>query len=255
MMEANLTEQAKERQLDSMEIYPVLRKAILDLYVCPGTELSIRNLCEYYHAGRSPVRDAVMRLQQEGLVTILPQRGIMVSLIDLDIEAQERYMRLAVETAVTRDFAVRHTTDQLREAERLLQQQVDWLQHGEGDYRSFLDLDDAFHEYFYVAMGQDFCFRTMQQSGGFYRRMRLLCCQVQQMSLNLEQHGLILQAVRTGDADGVARALSNHLQKLDYEEKELQEKYPYMFKGTQIRASAQHLDVDFLRAVYGGQKG
>ena len=132
---------------------------------------------------------------------------------------------------------------------------MDWLQHGEGDYRSFLDLDDAFHEYFYVAMGQDFCFRTMQQSGGFYRRMRLLCCQVQQMSLNLEQHGLILQAVRTGDADGVARALSNHLQKLDYEEKELQEKYPYMFKGTQIRASAQHLGVDFLRAVYGGQKG
>lgn len=81
-MEENLTERVQERQLDNMEIYPVLRKAILDLYVCPGTELSIRNLCEYYHAGRSPVRDAVMRLQQEGLVTILPQRGIMISLID-----------------------------------------------------------------------------------------------------------------------------------------------------------------------------
>ncbi|XOQ53178.1 MAG: GntR family transcriptional regulator [Succiniclasticum sp.] len=250
MTEAYIPEFSSDPEREGTEIYDVMRKAILDLYLCPGIVLSIRNLCEFYNVGRSPVRDAVKRLQLEGLITVQPQKGIMISLIDLHREAQERFMRVAVETEVMREFAARHTTEQLETARSLLQAQKQWLQGGDGDFRTFLRLDDNFHQYFYHAMDRDYCFYVLQQSSGFYRRMRLLCCQYQQMSENLRQHQTILEAVSDRSEERVQQALYHHLQKLSVEEKDLTEQYPYLFEGTAVRAASQDLGADYLQTIY-----
>ena len=69
----------KDESLNEGEVYPVLRRAIVELYLQPGATVSIKDICEYYKMGRSPVRDALMRLEQEGRVTLLPQRGTLIS--------------------------------------------------------------------------------------------------------------------------------------------------------------------------------
>ncbi len=61
----------KEQALNDGEVYPVLRRAIVELYLQPGTVLSIKDICQHVEMGRSPVRDALIRLDQEGLVTLL----------------------------------------------------------------------------------------------------------------------------------------------------------------------------------------
>ena len=61
------------RQEDN--ICNILRSDILALKLKPGLIFSIKDLSEAYQAGRSPMRDALISLQKEGLITSLPQRG------------------------------------------------------------------------------------------------------------------------------------------------------------------------------------
>ena len=54
--------------LSSGDAYPALRQAIIELYLRPGAFMSIKDICEHFQLGRSPVRDALVRLEQEGLI-------------------------------------------------------------------------------------------------------------------------------------------------------------------------------------------
>ena len=65
-------------------IYDVLRTDILNLKLRPGMIFSIRDISEAYQVGRTPVRDALISLSKEGLITFLPQRGTMISKINYD---------------------------------------------------------------------------------------------------------------------------------------------------------------------------
>ena len=88
------------RNVQEGEVYSVLRKAIVELYLQPGVILSMKDICEHLSIGRSPVRDALIRLDQEGLVTLLPQKGTMISQIDSWRVEQERFLRISVEEEV-----------------------------------------------------------------------------------------------------------------------------------------------------------
>lgn len=62
-----------------LEAYNAIRKRIMDCTYPPGTILSEDVLTEEFHISRTPIRDAISRLEQEGIVTILPKKGVMVS--------------------------------------------------------------------------------------------------------------------------------------------------------------------------------
>jgi len=80
------------RSTASDEIYNLLRKEILSLKFYPGKEFKINNLCEQLQISRSPIRDALMKLSADGLVDIFPQRGTRVSLIDLNLVEEEKFL-------------------------------------------------------------------------------------------------------------------------------------------------------------------
>ena len=73
-----------EKKNEGTDVYSILRDDIICLRLRPGTFFSIKDICEIYGVGRSPGRDALIRLAQEGLVTFLPQRGTMISTLDLE---------------------------------------------------------------------------------------------------------------------------------------------------------------------------
>ena len=85
-------------------IYDVLRTDILNLKLRPGMIFSIRDISEAYQVGRTPVRDALISLSKEGLITFLPQRGTMISKINYDKVLNERFLRTCVEEKVILEF-------------------------------------------------------------------------------------------------------------------------------------------------------
>lgn len=70
----------------------------------PGDLLSEHSLCERFHVSRTPARSVLQRLQENGLVQIVPHKGSTVTRLNFDIINQCIYERLAVETMVMRDF-------------------------------------------------------------------------------------------------------------------------------------------------------
>jgi DNA-binding GntR family transcriptional regulator len=64
-------------------IYGAIRRAILTCEFEPGQELREQVLAERYHVSRSPVRDALLRLELESLVTVLPRQGYLVNAISI----------------------------------------------------------------------------------------------------------------------------------------------------------------------------
>ena len=79
-------------------VYQVLKKEILDLDLKPGQVIKENEICERFSVSRTPVRDALRMLQEQGFVVTVPYRGIFVTLLSLSNIKQMIYMRVAVET-------------------------------------------------------------------------------------------------------------------------------------------------------------
>ena len=86
-------------------IYQALRRAILSCEFRPGQELRELALAERFHVSRSPIRDSLLRLEQENLVTVLPRQGYRVNPISISGAEDLFRLRLLIEPACARAAA------------------------------------------------------------------------------------------------------------------------------------------------------
>ncbi|MEG2394103.1 MAG: GntR family transcriptional regulator, partial [Ruthenibacterium sp.] len=242
---------AAEQSTGDGDAYSTLRRAIVELYLQPGIILSIKDICEHFEMGRSPVRDALIRLDQEGLVTLLPQRGTMISKIDLSRVEQERFLRLSVEEEVMKLFMACHTPSDIVPLHEALRRQRVLCEQKTPDMREFLTLDDAFHAIFYATTGKLLCLRTVQNASGHYRRLRLLTCgSANGLEEIVEQHGALITSFQTRDTDLMRRLFHVHLSKLDREERTLLKHYRGLFEqDTAQESAALPWTLDYLKTM------
>ena len=97
------------------EIYAVLEREIIDLTLRPGSSLSENPLCARFGAPRSMIRVVLQRLQENGLVKIVPYKGTTVTRLNREIVDELIYERTAVEARVLRDFSPKTTTSSMRQ--------------------------------------------------------------------------------------------------------------------------------------------
>lgn len=96
-------------------VYGELRRDILDLSLAPGSDLDEAGLVERFGMSRTPVREALIRLAADGLVTLLPNRGAMVATVDLmEFPRYVEALDLA-QRAVTRFAALRRSHTELQD--------------------------------------------------------------------------------------------------------------------------------------------
>ena len=126
------------------QVISALRDAILDFRLKPGQRLVERELIEQLGVSRTTVREALRELTSEGLVTVVPQRGAVVSAPSLD-EAEDLYeVRAALESLLVERFVERATDEQLA----ALDAAVDHFEastNGTDDVRDILDSKDEFY--------------------------------------------------------------------------------------------------------------
>ncbi len=82
-------------------IYKKIRRSILACELKPGEELREQVLAEQYRVSRSPIRDSLLRLEQENLVTVLPRQGYRVNLVTISDIREIVNLRLLIEPTVT----------------------------------------------------------------------------------------------------------------------------------------------------------
>ena len=124
------------------QAYNNIKEKILSCEYAPGMHLNEGVLCETFNVSRTPIRDALSRLEQEGLVTIRSKKGIVVS--DLSISEVNNIfeLRLLLEPYSIRNYG--YTLDEnslLNFYQSLLR--LDVTQ----DAKTFFILDDNFHNF------------------------------------------------------------------------------------------------------------
>jgi len=209
-------------------IYQKLRQDILLLKLKPGVILSIKDITDQYGYGRSPVRDAIISLSKEYLITILPQRGTMISKIDYEKANNEQFLRQCVEENVMLEFMATANVTAINEMELSLLRQKEIQKIN--DIRLFIAEDNEFHAIGYKYTKRSYCNQVLAGLSGDYLRMRLmLMTHCDGMKRIIEQHEQLLSTIKVRDAKNMKKVLAEHLTIRAKEVNDIVKIYPDVF--------------------------
>lgn len=214
-------------------VYNQLREQIETLVLKPGTELNLTELSESLGVSRSPLRDALLRLERDSLVDIFPQKGTRVSYLDISDIRQERFMRMNLELGALKSFMDLELNDLAKEAyvtrlkSLLLKQKAALIS---GSYIDFLKADDEMHATFYSQLGYERVYAVLFSHTGNERRIRLLSSLAGNIANDIEtQHEAIIDAIARGAKEEVLELDRDHLNKIEDEYPMLIELFPQYF--------------------------
>ena len=163
-----------EQYKTDAEIYAVLEREIIDLTLRPGSLLSENPLCTRFGAPRTLIRVVLQRLQENGLVKIVPYKGTTVTRLNREIVDELIYERIAVEAKVLRDFAP-HCTPEHRALIRRRAEAYAALARAETpDFNRLYEADTLLHETWFAAMGKMYLWGNLQNAHADYSRFRML---------------------------------------------------------------------------------
>ena len=211
------------------QVYYILRKNILDLTLEPATSMSTQELADKLKVSRTPVREALIRLQKDGLVIVLPQRETIVSRINLKRVKQEHSMRRRLETSVLETFMLQKKEEQLAQMEEMIEKQRGIC--GDNQYGQMLEYDDSFHSMLFQFAGEAFIWDVLKQISTHYYRVRLLNLKVDGVPPELiHQHQELLDTMRRGTLADVRPLLDAHLNRVEQEIIGLRQTFPNFFE-------------------------
>ena len=198
------------------KVYETLKEDILHMKIKPGTAIGEVDIANKFGVSRTPVRDAIRRLESEGLVEVKSHIGTYVTLIDLDQVADVIYMREKIEKAVIEDFSrVVNNKGSLRLVYNL-NKQKELLDSDIDDSEiavQFMILDNEFHKIIFELTGRVAIWEYLQTIEYHYDRFRIFVNEgSREKNKKLyEEHVELLQSIRKGNFDKVFSIYENHL--------------------------------------------
>lgn len=192
------------------QVFERLRNAIIALELAPGASLSRAELADQFGVSSTPIRDALMRLEEEGLVDVFPQHATVVSQIDIDRAQQAHFLRQALELEIVRLLAEKHDGSLIIRLDHAIALQQQFAKAG--DFESFIAGDNDFHAQLYAAAGKQELWALVRSRSGHIDRLRRLHLPSPGKAQNIvRHHRLITRAIEAGDADAAQLHLRKHL--------------------------------------------
>lgn len=221
--QSNLTDQAYDR---------ISQKIIKTIYK-PGSKISEKAIESDLKIGRTPIREALLRLKQEQLIEVIPQSGTYISKIDLKSVLDARFVRTSIEQQIMKEAATKKISD----SQKLLFEinlQNQYKSMVIKDFNLFLDLDNEFHHTFYSLTNHSEIWNWIQTINVQFDRYRFLSLNVEQFSWIrlIDDHQDILKAVLDHDTSRVQNCTKRHLNLALKEKKTVISKFPEYFINT-----------------------
>lgn len=192
------------------QVFDYLRERIVSLALKPGTVLPRPQLCEHFQLSLSPVREALLRLEEEQLVDIFPQHQTRVSCIDLAHARQAHFLRLSVELEIAHVLAGGPNPALGQSLLDMVARQRAAL--AQGDLDLFTRLDMEFHRRMYQEAGLPDLWSMMRSRSGNLDRLRRLHLPMHRKADGIaRQHAAIARCIMRGDAQAAQRMVRTHL--------------------------------------------
>ena len=194
-------------------IFDTLKEELLDLRVKPGQEISESELCSRFSVTRPPVRTALRRLSDIGLVEIRPYYGTYATLLDMDKIYQIIHMRILVESKVIQDYIASNPDGfALEELEHNIRLQNILLEQPQVDYTKYYKLDNELHNAWFSKSHCEAIWDIIQAQKIEYTRFRMLdfvvTMQYREMT---DDHAELVAAIKNGNSESIPDIVGRHL--------------------------------------------
>ena len=207
----------------------VLRHNIINLDLKPGQFISESEIGEHLGLSRTPVREAFKDLANASIVEIQPQKGTFVSLIDMEMVEESRFLRNVLEKVVVElvcDNVSEECLNALEENVMLQEMIVE-----RRDCNRFLSLDNSFHELLFKACGKGKIFDFISGMMTHFDRVRMLNMKEMDMKGPLNDHKNILEAIRNKDKQRALAEIDSHLSRVTSDKIYLYGLHPEYFEN------------------------
>jgi len=187
----------------------VLRQAIVTLDLQPGEIIDKGAICERLGVSRFPVSEALARLQTEGLVDILPQRGSTVSLVRIADVLEYMLIRKALEAEAVRVV----TSNPSPEIVETLQRNMSYQRAAAeiDDQLGFHERDIEFHDIIFGDMRFSKLKGVIENTRANLDRARRLILTPRRLEVTIAEHQAIMDGIVAGDAQRAAQAMRAHI--------------------------------------------
>lgn len=189
------------------QLLRILRKLIIHGDLAPGTRLSESEYAAQFSVSRQPVREAFIKLAEEGLLEVRPQRGSYVPKISVAAVNDARFVREAIEADIVKLLATEGNADLVRN----LRSQISAQKKVIGDPGAFIALDDEFHRTLAEGAGKSHAWKLIEGLKAQLDRVRHLAVQHFPMAELVIQHSAIVGAIENGDPKAAEVAVRAHL--------------------------------------------
>jgi len=204
------------------QIHKLIWDLIVTIRLKPGQLLSEKEVAELLGASKTPVREAFIRLEDKGLVRIVPKSGTYVTPIQINRFIEACFVRLRLETGIVRRAAERSGDFEslIRLEACVREQEAAWSAE---DYIRFFELDEKFHRSLFDLAGLPGVWAIMNQLQSELYRLRHLkrIKRIRRGEQVVAEHRAILEAIRNGKPDAAEEAMIAHLGSLSREIEEL----------------------------------
>ncbi|WP_283115202.1 GntR family transcriptional regulator [Intestinimonas timonensis] len=205
-----------------------IRDNIIHLELAPGSMVSENELAAEMGLSRTPVREALIELSKARIVEIYPQKGSAVSLIDVSLVEESRFMRKVLECAVVELDCEMITPEGLRRLQENVRLQKFYLENYFSE--TLMELDNQFHKTLFEIAEKPQVYTLMDNIAIHFDRVRNLALSSVKNGKIVQDHEDITNAIAARDA-AKARALTEeHLNRYKIDTEELRAQYPDYFK-------------------------
>ncbi|MBM4465431.1 MAG: GntR family transcriptional regulator [Chloroflexi bacterium] len=199
----------------SEKAYHLIKEKIVTLELLPLSVIDERVLMEELGLGRTPIREALHRLAAEGLVNIVPRRGMFVANISITDLQKIFEVRMPMEGLCARLAAQRVTAGQIAQMERLfhaLEQVPD------RDIKGLMSVDERFHHLLYQAADNEFLAEALDRLyAPSLRLWYLVLDRLGDVRDAVERHRGVVEALKTGDGERAEAFIRQHIAQFQQE--------------------------------------
>tara|TARA_R110002020_G_scaffold110733_5_gene255811 strand:+ start:1159 stop:1836 length:678 start_codon:yes stop_codon:yes gene_type:complete len=192
----------------AMRVVGALRDEIVTMALKPGDVISESDIAGRYGVSRQPVREAFIRLAQQGLLLIRPKRATVVKKISPEGVRQSRFIRESIEVEIVRRLAASPG-----DAEAVLKGLIadQEAASAANDSRRFHTLDELFHRTLARLAGVEYAWQLIDDHKMQLDRVRYLTLGASSSRVAIDEHVVIAAAVAAGDVPKAEAAMRAHL--------------------------------------------
>jgi DNA-binding GntR family transcriptional regulator len=195
-------------------VYRQLKADIFEFRLLPGARFSENEVAARARVSRTPVREALLRLQREGFLDVLPKSGWMVRPLDFDRFEHLYDARVVLELDAVRKLCVDETRAEAQDSLSALKKA--WLvppKQRLSDWIAVAQLDEAFHAALVAAAGNPELARMHSDVTERIRIVRRLdFTQAERVQYTYEEHGAILRAILARKLQQATLLLRSHIE-------------------------------------------